>query len=92
VVLHAAVGADGKLGAWTVVTSMPSTHYNGGCFVAGGRLYVLGGEGATTRKDTVIMTSIAQDGTLDANWDTTSNPKLPFARSGFAVVAVPNAQ
>jgi hypothetical protein len=90
VVLHAAIQPDGTLGAWTVNTSMPGAHFSGGCFVAGSRLYVLGGDGSTARKDTVVMTSIGADGSLDPAWDTTSNPKLPFARSGFTLVAMPN--
>jgi hypothetical protein len=90
VVLGSAIQPDGTLGPWAVFTSMPGTHYNGGCFVAGSRLYVLGGEGTTARKDTVMATTIAEDGSLATTWDTTSNPPLPFARSGFTVLTLPN--
>ena len=85
VVLSAKINADGTLGTWQTVTSLPKPLHDFAFIGFKGRLYVAGGVGTAARTDEVLSATVAADGTLGA-WDA-SNAKLPAARSDFVTLA-----
>lgn len=85
VVLSAKINADGTLGAWQTVTSLPKPLHDFAFVGFKGRLYVAGGVGTAARTDEVLSATVAADGTLGA-WDA-SNAMLPAARSDFVTLA-----
>ncbi|MFO0554985.1 MAG: hypothetical protein U0271_41795 [Polyangiaceae bacterium] len=69
-VLSAPIQADGTLGAWTDLGTMPVSLSIHASFVHAGSLYVVGGlKDVTTFVKTVYRAPIAEDGTLGA-WET----------------------
>jgi hypothetical protein len=84
-VVAAKINADGTLGAWHNVTSLPKPLHDFAFVGFKGRLYVAGGIGTTVRSDEVYSATINGDGTLGA-WDS-SNAKLPSPRSDFVALA-----
>lgn len=85
VVLMSKIGAAGTLGPFTNVTNLPRPLRDFAFVGFKGRLYVMGGIGATTRSDEVFSATVGADGTL-GTWET-SNAKLPGARSDFVALA-----
>jgi hypothetical protein len=85
IVLSAKINADGSLGAWQNVTSLPKPLHDFAFIGFKGRLYVAGGVGTAARSDEVFSASIGADGKLGA-WDNQS-AKLPAARSDFVALA-----
>lgn len=84
--------ATGALGAWTATPKLPGPLVSPACFVGpgaggggGGRLYVLGGRGATSRSAAILSARIDEGGKLE-EWDTRSNTPMPAPRSKMAVV------
>ena len=75
--------SNGKLGPWQATTKLPGGRAGAGCFVAHGKLYVLGGKGTTERSASVMWAPILPDGLLGA-WDAQSSAPLPAARSQIA--------
>ncbi len=80
-VLRAPIFADGSLGTWTAVTSLPAVRHRHAMVAAGTSLYVSGGLSTAT----CFRASINSDGTLGA-W--TAVTALPGVRSYHAMVAV----
>ncbi|WP_394837687.1 hypothetical protein LVJ94_12325 [Pendulispora rubella] len=78
--------SNGKLGPWQAMNKLPAGRAGAGCFIAHGRLYVIGGEGATERSTSVFWAPILPDGTL-GGWDAQSSEPLPAARSQIAATA-----
>jgi hypothetical protein len=85
IVLSAKINADGSLGAWQNVTSLPKALHDFAFIGFKGKLYVAGGIGTAARSDEVFSASIGADGKLGA-WDN-SNARLPAARSDFVALA-----
>lgn len=88
-VLSAEIQADKSLGTLTHVTKLPTPLASTACFVLGGNIYVIGGQGATSRSDLVLTNEILAGGALGADWNGTSNARLPYGRSGMAVAVAP---
>ncbi len=85
-VYHAAVNADGGLGAWAETTALPQALFAHGAVLVRGRIYVAGGNGADGNPvKTVYSAKVKSDGTLEA-W--TALPDLPEARAYHQVVTV----
>jgi hypothetical protein len=81
----------GMLGTWMSspqITKLETPLLNARCFVENQRLFVLGGEGATSRTDVVTSIAVNADGTLGATW-TKSDSKLGFPRSAFGLAVGP---
>ncbi len=55
--MYAAIGPNGKLGEWRRTRNLPSENFSGGAAVAGGNLYVVGGD-ATNALSSVNITTL----------------------------------
>ncbi len=74
---------DGSLGPWSSTVSLPSGRMYHGCVAHNGYIYVLGGWGAGSYRNTVWYAQIQEDGSI-APWVTTTS--LPAARDGIGCV------
>lgn len=80
---YAAINADGSLGAWTSTTALTSVRSDEGLEVYNGRMYVTGGiTTGAARLTTVEYITINANGTLGANWVSTT--ALPTGRGAHA--------
>ncbi|WP_394826880.1 hypothetical protein [Pendulispora albinea] len=75
---------NGQLSNWQGTATLPGGRADAGCFIARGRLYVLGGRGKTGRLAEVLSAKILPDGTLEP-WDSKPHEPLPAPRSQIAV-------
>ena len=84
-VYSAAIQADGSLGAWTALASLPEAVYTH-TTVVDGTLYVLGGavNGGSEMSDAVYYSSIREDGTLEP-WGVTTSLPAPLSNHAAAV-------
>jgi hypothetical protein len=85
VVVSASIGSDGTITNVKNGPSLPMPLRDLGLVVHRSKLYVIGGQTAANRVDTVYSATIAADGSVGA-WET-NNQKLPGARSDLVVVA-----
>ncbi|KKU83068.1 MAG: hypothetical protein UY11_C0029G0008 [Candidatus Amesbacteria bacterium GW2011_GWC2_47_8] len=71
-VWRAATNADGTLGAWAAMPSLPGKVRNAGVTLAGNYVFVVGGHNGAGLLNTVYYTSIDNSGQM-AVWQTSSN-------------------
>jgi hypothetical protein len=84
-VLRAPLNADGTIGTWTTITSMPAIAGSPGFAYYNGYIYIIGGrdESVNAYTDTVQYASFNSDGSL--NWGTTTTfPNLVATHSAYA--------
>jgi hypothetical protein len=87
IVLVAPVDPEtGGLGDFRAVTRMPRPLRDFGFVAHAGTLYVIGGEGVTTRADEVLSARIGPDGELGP-WHESENAKMPSARAKIVATA-----
>ncbi len=83
-VWYAEVQPDGSLGVWESATSLPAGRMYHGCVAHEGYLYVTGGYGNGSYRNTVWYARIQSNGSI-GSWATTTS--LPAARDGIGTVA-----
>jgi hypothetical protein len=79
----APIAADGSLGAWTPRPALPAPRFHHPSVYHDGRVYVVGGQGATEAEAGVFAARLGADGSLGA-WQTLR--PLPEPRSHHAIV------
>lgn len=84
-VLYAKIDeATGLLGKWTGAPRLPGPLTGAAAFSYGGRLFVIGGSGATALSDQVLALTVGTDGKLGDSWERIG--VLPASRGGVGVV------
>ena len=83
------IWGDGRLGAWKATPfTLPAKRFHTGAVIAGGYVYVIGGNDGTGATSTVFRAKIARTGEVSA-WTTLDS--LPGARSHQAAFVHENA-
>ncbi|MBA3052568.1 MAG: T9SS type A sorting domain-containing protein, partial [Candidatus Omnitrophica bacterium] len=86
VVLYTKVNADGTLGNWKNTTQLPSCRFFHSTVSKDKKIYVLGGFDANNGVcDTVLMSTVNDDGTLNS-WECTTPLPVPRASGSAAIV------
>lgn len=76
-VYSALVDANGNLGTWTRLASLPKALYRHSVAVGYNTLYVVGGYDGSTAQNSVYFATVRSDGTLDS-WRNTALPQAGY--------------